>query len=52
MYQLAKKYHPDTNKDEDACERFAQIQEAYEILTDPMKRSQYNQSGFGFNGKI
>ncbi|CAO3633225.1 unnamed protein product [Cunninghamella echinulata] len=49
-YLLAKKYHPDTNKDEDARERFAQIQEAYEILTNTSKRSQFDQNEFGFDG--
>ncbi|OAD67464.1 hypothetical protein PHYBLDRAFT_24070, partial [Phycomyces blakesleeanus NRRL 1555(-)] len=49
-YALAKKYHPDTNKDKDAREKFVQIQEAYEILSDEEKRKQYDQFGFGFEG--
>ncbi|KAH6895851.1 putative mitochondrial DnaJ chaperone [Thelonectria olida] len=44
-YGLAKKYHPDTNKDENAKEKFADIQSAYEILSDPSKREQYDQFG-------
>ncbi|KAI0238249.1 mdj1 protein precursor, partial [Massospora cicadina] len=37
-YQLAKKYHPDTNKgDKSAQEKFIQIQEAYECLSDEQK---------------
>ncbi|KAI9272523.1 hypothetical protein BY458DRAFT_533286 [Sporodiniella umbellata] len=49
-YGLAKKYHPDTNKDKDAREKFVQIQEAYEILSDDEKRKQYDQFGHGFEG--
>lgn len=44
-YSLAKKYHPDTNKDPKAKDRFAEIQSAYEILSDPQKRKQYDQFG-------
>lgn len=44
-YGLAKKYHPDTNKDPDAKDKFAEIQSAYEILSDPKKREQFDQFG-------
>ncbi|EFX03564.1 mitochondrial chaperone [Grosmannia clavigera kw1407] len=44
-YGLAKKFHPDTNKDPTAKERFAEVQTAYEILSDPKKREQYDQFG-------
>ncbi|KAM4057005.1 DnaJ domain-containing protein [Hirsutella rhossiliensis] len=44
-YGLAKKYHPDTNKDANAKDHFADIQSAYEILSDPKKREQYDQFG-------
>ncbi|KFA61916.1 hypothetical protein S40285_02821 [Stachybotrys chlorohalonatus IBT 40285] len=44
-YGLAKKYHPDTNKDANAKDRFADIQSAYEILSDPKKKEQYDQFG-------
>lgn len=44
-YGLAKKYHPDTNKDPTSKDRFADIQSAYEILSDPKKREQYDQFG-------
>ncbi|XP_030646536.1 dnaJ heat shock protein family (Hsp40) member A3a [Chanos chanos] len=45
-YQLAKKYHPDTNKDDpQAKEKFAQLAEAYEVLSDEGKRKQYDTYG-------
>ncbi|HNW32974.1 MAG TPA: DnaJ domain-containing protein, partial [Candidatus Dojkabacteria bacterium] len=42
---LVKKYHPDVNKNSDAEEKFKEIQEAYEILSDESKRSAYDQYG-------
>ena len=42
---LAKKYHPDVNKADDATEKFKEVQEAYEVLSDSTKRSQYDQFG-------
>ncbi|KAH6607593.1 heat shock [Trichoderma cornu-damae] len=44
-YGLAKKFHPDTNKDPTAKDKFGEIQSAYEILSDPKKRDQYDQFG-------
>ena len=44
-YQLAKQYHPDTNKDPSAKEKFVEIQSAYEILSDESKKAQYDQFG-------
>ncbi|MCX6350406.1 MAG: DnaJ domain-containing protein [Bacteroidetes bacterium] len=41
--KLARKYHPDVNKDHDAKTRFELIYIAYEILTDPMKRRFYDE---------
>ncbi|ORY06428.1 hypothetical protein K493DRAFT_310562 [Basidiobolus meristosporus CBS 931.73] len=50
-YKLAKKYHPDTNKDKAAQEKFVKIQEAYEVLSDEQKRASYDQYGHAaFNG--
>lgn len=42
---LAKKYHPDISKEQNAEEKFKEVQEAYEVLSDPTKREQYNQFG-------
>lgn len=43
---LAKKYHPDTNAgDENAAERFKEITEAYNVLSDDEKRKLYDQFG-------
>jgi len=46
-YQLAKKYHPDQNKDPKAREKFVEIQGAYELLSDANKRAQFDQYGAG-----
>ena len=43
--RLARKYHPDINKEEDAEEKFKEINAAYEILSDEQKRKQYDQFG-------
>ena len=44
--QLAKKYHPDTNPgDAEAEKKFKEASEAYAVLSDPEKRSQYDQFG-------
>ncbi|XP_048103069.1 dnaJ heat shock protein family (Hsp40) member A3b isoform X1 [Alosa alosa] len=45
-YQMAKKYHPDTNPDDpQAKEKFAKCAEAYEVLSDEVKRRQYDTYG-------
>ena len=43
--RLAKKYHPDVNKEEGAAEKFKEINEAYEVLSDKTKRSNYDTYG-------
>lgn len=43
--RLAKKYHPDLNKTEEAANKFKDINEAYEVLSDPKKRANYDQFG-------
>ena len=59
--QLAKKYHPDINKEPGAEEKFKEINEAYETLSDDQKKARYDQfghedpmngfgGGSGFNG--
>ena len=43
--KLARQYHPDVNKSSDADERFAEVQEAYDVLSDPDRRSAYDRFG-------
>jgi curved DNA-binding protein len=43
--KLARKYHPDVNKDPGAEERFKQIGEAYQVLSDPKSRQRYDRFG-------
>jgi molecular chaperone DnaJ len=44
--RLALQYHPDRNKDPGAEERFKKIAEAYAVLSDPNKRTEYDTHGF------
>ncbi|HLG26974.1 MAG TPA: DnaJ domain-containing protein, partial [Paenisporosarcina sp.] len=53
--KLSKQFHPDINKEADAVDKFKEIAEAYEILSDDQKKSQYDQFGHanpnqGFGG--
>ncbi len=43
--KLARKYHPDINKSPEAQEKFKEINAAYEVLSDPEKKAQYDQFG-------
>jgi molecular chaperone DnaJ len=43
--KLARQYHPDVNKDPGAEDTFKKIQKAYDILSDPQKKAQYDQFG-------
>ncbi|MFC5703687.1 molecular chaperone DnaJ [Cohnella faecalis] len=52
---LARKYHPDVNKAADAEEKFKEVKEAYDVLSDDQKRARYDQFGHqdpnaGFGG--
>ena len=50
-YQLAKKYHPDTNKDDPtAMRKFQEVSEAYEVLSDDEKRANYDNFGGAAGG--
>mgnify|MGYP000907650139 FL=1 len=40
--RMAKRYHPDVNKDDDAAEMMQRINEAYEVLNNPLKRKKYD----------
>lgn len=52
--KLAKKYHPDTNQEDSlANEKFKEVTEAYDILSDPEKRKMYDQYGMAaFDGDM
>lgn len=43
--KLARQYHPDVNPDKDAEEKFKEVRQAFDVLSDPEKRAQYDQYG-------
>ena len=43
--KMAKKYHPDVNKAPDAAEKFKEVNEAYEVLSDENKKAAYDRYG-------
>ena len=48
----ALKFHPDRNKEADANDRFKEVNEAYQVLSDPQRKAQYDQFGHeGVNGQ-
>ena len=47
--KLARKYHPDTNKEKDAEEKFKDISEAYEVLGDAEKKKKYDNLGSSYS---
>ena len=49
--KLAQQWHPDVNKDPKAQERFKEVNEAYQVLSDPQRRQAYDMFGrAGVNG--
>ncbi len=48
--RLARQYHPDVNKEAEAAEKFKEINEAYEVLSDQQKRAMYDQFGHAMPG--
>lgn len=50
--KLALKYHPDKNKEKEAEDKFKEINEAYEVLSDDKKKSHYDQFGTASNGNF
>src|SRR5690625_4666416 len=53
--KLARKYHPDVNKAPDAADKFKEVKDAYDTLSDPQEKAHYDQFGHtdpnqGFGG--
>ena len=44
--KMAKKYHPDLNHEPGAADKFKEVQEAYDILSDADKKARYDQYGW------
>ncbi|HSV30496.1 MAG TPA: DnaJ domain-containing protein [Atribacteraceae bacterium] len=51
--RLAAKYHPDVNTSPDAADQMKRLNEAYEVLSDPVRRAAYDRSrGMTFGGGL
>lgn len=48
-FKLAKQYHPDVNKEKGAKEKYVEINEAYQTLSDESKRRVYDSTGMSSN---
>ena len=48
--KLARELHPDVNPDPHTQEKFKEVTEAYDVLSDPQKRQSYDMGGSGFGG--
>lgn len=48
--RLARQYHPDVNKEDNAADKFKEINEAYEVLSDQQKRAMYDRFGHSMPG--
>ena len=46
--KLARELHPDVNPDPHTQEKFKEVTEAYDVLSDPQKRQSYDMGGSGF----
>lgn len=49
--RLARKYHPDVSKEKNAEDKFKEVQEAYQVLSDPEKKRAYDQIGSQPHGR-
>ena len=49
--KLAQQYHPDVNPDAEAESKFKEINEAYQVLSDPQKRAVYDRFGHAGPGR-
>ena len=51
--QQVKRYHPDTSSEPDAAARFIELHTAYELLSDPARRQEYDElHGLGVGGTV